>query len=232
MGLNDFTVKTPERALPVFILADTSGSMEGAKIQMLNNALREMVASLAGIDDIRGAFKVCIITFGKEAKVHQELTDVTKITLTEMSAGGKTPMGAAFDLVASLIEDKNIVPSTAYTPTIVLVSDGLPTDIAKEGATYDDYVAWAPLEALHTPGKRVSKCLKLAMGIGEDADTDMLKAFVNNESIPVFKSKDASGIQPFFKWVTMSTVSRMTGSDPNNICSMLPFDVDTDELPL
>ena len=42
MGLNDFTIKNNVRALPVFILADTSGSMEGEKIQALNNALREM----------------------------------------------------------------------------------------------------------------------------------------------------------------------------------------------
>ena len=42
-------------------------------------------------------------------------------------------------------EDKTIVPSTAYTPTIVLVSDGLPTDINVENATLDDYMTWEPI---------------------------------------------------------------------------------------
>ena len=64
MGLNDFTIKNNVRALPVFILADTSGSMDGEKIQALNNALREMVTSLKSVEDIRGEFKVGIITFG------------------------------------------------------------------------------------------------------------------------------------------------------------------------
>ena len=100
MGLNDFTIKRPERALPIFILADTSGSMDGEKITMLNNALREMISTLAGIKDIRGSFKVCVITFGNEVKVHQPLTDVGEITLDELTAFGRTPMGEAIDLLS------------------------------------------------------------------------------------------------------------------------------------
>ena len=42
MGLNDFSI-TKERALPIFILADTSGSMEGEKIQAVNRAIQEMI---------------------------------------------------------------------------------------------------------------------------------------------------------------------------------------------
>ena len=72
MGLNDFVVKE-ERPLPVFILADVSGSMEGEKIQVLNNALREMITSLSKIDDVRGVFQVGIITFGEVVKIHQPL---------------------------------------------------------------------------------------------------------------------------------------------------------------
>ena len=45
MGLNNFTV-TKERALPVFILADTSGSMSGEKIQAVNRAIKEMITTL------------------------------------------------------------------------------------------------------------------------------------------------------------------------------------------
>jgi uncharacterized protein YegL len=232
MGLNDFTIKRPERALPIFILADTSGSMDGEKITMLNNALREMISTLAGIKDIRGSFKVCVITFGNEVKVHQPLTDVGEITLDELTAFGRTPMGEAIDLLVSLIEDKTIVPSTAYTPTIVLVSDGLPTDINVENATLDDYMTWEPIKRLHTDDCRASKCLRLAMGIGQDADKDMLKAFINNDNIPVFKSNEAAGIEPFFKWVTMSTISRMTGTNPNEISVFYPVDVDTDDLPI
>lgn len=232
MGLNDFTIKNNVRALPVFILADTSGSMDGEKIQALNNALREMVTSLKSVEDIRGEFKVGIITFGGDVILHQELENVEHISLTELRARGNTPMGAAISLVTKLINDKSVVPSTAYTPTIVLVSDGMPTDIRIEDATFDDYINWEPIVELQKAETRASKCLRLAMGIGADADNNMLRAFVNNSVIPVFKSKDAAGIQSFFKWVTMSTVSRMTSANPNNTDSILPDDLIEEDLPL
>ena len=63
MGLNNFTI-TKERALPIFILADTSGSMSGEKIQAVNKAISDMITTLRNVDDIRGVFKVSIVTFG------------------------------------------------------------------------------------------------------------------------------------------------------------------------
>ena len=45
MGLNSYVAREP-RALPIFILADTSGSMRGEKINELNLALREMLTAL------------------------------------------------------------------------------------------------------------------------------------------------------------------------------------------
>jgi uncharacterized protein YegL len=93
-------------------------------------------------------------------------------------------------------------------------------------------MTWEPIKRLHTDDCRASKCLRLAMGIGQDADKDMLKAFINNDNIPVFKSNEAAGIEPFFKWVTMSTISRMTGTNPNEISVFYPVDVDTDDLPI
>ena len=51
MGLNSYVAREP-RALPIFILADTSGSMRGEKINELNLALREMLTALNDVDDI------------------------------------------------------------------------------------------------------------------------------------------------------------------------------------
>ena len=71
MGLNDFTI-TKERALPIFILADTSGSMKGEKIQVVNLAVRDMIATLRNVNDIRGVFKISIITFGGDKDIVQQ----------------------------------------------------------------------------------------------------------------------------------------------------------------
>ena len=230
MGLDRFVAREP-RPLPIFILADTSGSMRGEKIQELNLALREMLNALNNMDDIRGKFQLSVISFGgEEAKVTQELRDINEVSLSELEANGKTPMGQAFELVKGLIEDREIVSSRAYAPTIVLISDGLPTDCSEEMYKNKNYLEWEPLKALHE-GERSSKSQRLALGIGNDADTEMLKDFVNSEDIPVIKAKDASGITRFFKWVTMSTVARMNSINPNVVSTVAPtFEIDDEDI--
>ena len=52
MGLNNFTI-TKERALPIFILADTSGSMSGEYIQAVIKAISYMITTFRYVDDIR-----------------------------------------------------------------------------------------------------------------------------------------------------------------------------------
>ena len=229
MGLDRFVAREP-RPLPIFILADTSGSMRGEKIQELNLALREMLNALNNMDDIRGKFQLSVISFGgEEAKITQELKDINEVSLSELEANGKTPMGQAFELVKELIENKEIVSSRAYAPTIVLISDGLPTDCSEEMYKNKNYLEWEPLKALHE-GDRSSKSQRLALGIGNDADTEMLKDFVNSEDIPVIKAKDASGITRFFKWVTMSTVARMNSINPNVVSTVAPtFEIDDED---
>lgn len=195
MGLNSYVAREP-RPLPIFVLADTSGSMRGEKINELNLALREMLNTLNAADDIRGKFQLSVIAFGGDVKVLQPLADIEGLILTELSAAGNTPMGQAFEMVREMIEDRNVVSSRAYTPTIVLISDGLPTDCTEEMYRRKNYFDWEPLVDLHN-GERSSKCQRMALGIGEDADIDMLKSFIDNPEIPVIKTKDASGITKF-----------------------------------
>lgn len=226
MGLNSFVAKDP-RPLPIFILADTSGSMRGEKINELNLAMREMLKALNDEDDIRGKFQLSIITFGGDVKMIQPLEDIDKIVLPELTAAGKTPLGEAVENVAALIEDRTVVSSRAYTPTIVLISDGIPTDCPREmvDGSYDD---WTPLKNLRT-GERSSKCQRLALAVGDEANTDMLRTFVGNPDVPVIKANGASGITKFFQWVTMSTVARMHSMNPNVLDDMAPlFDIDED----
>lgn len=223
MGLKDFVLKEP-RALPIFILADTSASMRGEKINALNLALREMLNSLKNAEDIRGKFQLCVISFGGSVNIIQPLDDIANMVLPELQATGKTPMGEAFETVFSSIENRDVVSSRAYAPTIVLISDGIPTDC---DTSYDK---WDQLNALQT-GARSSKCQRLALGIGEDADFGMLKAFINNPEIPVIRAKDASGITKFFKWVTMSSVARMNSINPNLPSTVAPiFDIDDEDI--
>ena len=229
MGLDKFVARKP-RPLPIFALPNTSGSMSVEKINELNLALREMLNALNNADDIRGKFQLSVIAFGGDVKVIQPLADISEITLSELTASGNTPMGQTFEVVKEMIEDREIVSSRAYTPTIVLISDGLPTDCTEEMYRGKNYFDWEPLKSLHS-GERSSKCQRLALGIGEDADADMLKAFIDNSEIPVIKTRYASGITKFFRWVTMSTVARMSSVNPNETAVVAPlFDIDEEDI--
>lgn len=228
MGLNDFTI-TKERALPIFVLADTSGSMDGEKIQAVNKAIHDMVNTLRNVDDIRGVFKISIITFGgEEVEVQQLPTDVRDVQLKELVAAGRTPMGQAIIEVTKLIENREIVKSSDYLPTVVLLSDGYPTDFpGNRDASLEQYLEWAPIKLMHE-GERCKKCMRVAMSVGAGTDMAMLKAFLNNGTDPMMAT-DASDISKLFKWVTMSTISRMSSVNPDDIKSFLKFDDDEDE---
>ena len=138
-------------------------------------------------------------------------------------------MGMAIEKVAEMIEDKAIVSSRAYTPTIVLISDGNPTDYNASGKSIEEIKTWESLNKVHS-GTRSSKAIKLAMGIGSDVDINILKAFINNNEIPVISAKDNNTISKFFEWVTMSVSVRSISSNPNQAVVEDTYMFDKDEI--
>lgn len=216
MLINDF-IRREGRALPVFILLDVSGSMRGEKIETVNVALKEMINSFKKIENPKGIIELCLIAFGGDkVEVVKPLSKIEDTDVYTFSAAGNTPMGKAFMKVAEMIEDTSIVSSRAYTPTIVLISDGNPTDYAAAGKQVEEILEWDALRAVHS-GSRSSKAVKLAMGIGGDVDLNILRAFINNEEIPVIAARDNRTISKFFEWVTMSVSVRSVSVDPQQI---------------
>ena len=193
------------RPLPVILLADTSGSMSvDGKIDALNKSLKDMIGTFASESRLRAELQVAVITFGGTANVHLSLTAAHKIEhINNLPADGGTPMGAAFTLAANMIEDKEQIPSRAYKPVVILVSDGHPTDNFASG-----------LEQLMN-GERSAKATRFAMGIGSDADFSLLGDFANDIEAPVFKAENARDIHRFFKAVTLSVTARSQSTTPN-----------------
>lgn len=204
------------RPLPVIVLADISGSMAAdGKITALNDAIAEMIATFAEEDDSRAEIHVSVVTFGgAAASVHKGLTTADKVDWEAMSASGRTPMGQAFTLAREMLEDKAVIPSRAYRPTVVLISDGVPTDDWEQ-----------PLKDL-LASERASKSMRLAMAIGEDADKKTLTAFLDDPEGRVFEAHEAREIRKFFRWVTMSVTSRSRSVNPNSVVVVEPTDLD------
>lgn len=202
--LKKFQVQSA-RPLPIIVMADTSGSMSvDGKVEALNKALKDMISAFASESRLRAELQVSVVTFGGIAEVHLPLTPAYQIeAIKPLPASGGTPLGEACTLVANLIEDKEQIPSRAYKPVIVLVSDGQPTD--------DFSGAFQSL--LH--GERSAKATRFAMGIGADADLSLLGDFANDLEAPVFKAENARDIHRFFKAVTMSVTTRSRSTTPN-----------------
>ena len=203
-SLNDFVMQKP-RPLPVIVGLDRSGSMSrDGKIDALNLAFREFVNSIKD-EDTAVDLKLAIFSFGNDtATCDLSLTSVGDIDPEKYSfvANGRTPMGQVFHMMKEMIEDRNIIPSRSYKPTIVLLTDGMPTDAYQ-----------MPMKELIEEG-RSAKAFRIAMAIGDDADKDMLSSFVSSPEL-LISGQDARDIKKFFRFVTMTVTTRMKSQTPD-----------------
>lgn len=214
-SFKEFTASSA-RPLPVIILADVSGSMSvNGKIDALNGAVSEMITNFAEEDDTRAEIHVGVIAFGgSRASIHKPLQPAREICWEPMSASGRTPMGEAFELARVMVEDREMIPSRAYRPTLVLVSDGVPTD------------DWGTSLTKLLTSERASKSNRFAMGIGADAHHETLSAFLANDEGHVFEAHEATKIKNFFRWVTMSVTTRSRSANPNSVVIVDPTEMD------
>jgi len=223
--MKEFAAKTA-RPIPVIVLADTSASMSvDGKIEALNQALRGMIKSFSDEGRLNAEIQLSVITFGGIARTHLYLTPTYQITdFSDFSANGGTPMGDALGIAKTLIEDKEKIPSRAYRPVIILVTDGHPTD------------DWASAFSEFCNSDRAQKATRMAMAIGNDANESMLNDFTNDLEAPLFKANNSQDIVKFFRAVSMSVTSRSRSATPNQIEPIkfenLPEDLEEDYLNL
>lgn len=213
-----FTTTQP-KPLPVVLVLDRSGSMtesfesSGAnarsKIAVLNEAVKRMLKTLSNEESQASEFLLSVITFGGTARLDFSPSPASTFVFQDLSAGGNTPLGAALDIAKKLIEDRGLTPSRAYRPLVVLISDGLPND------------EWQISMQAFVGTGRSAKCDRMALGVGQDSITGsgrpVLDLFVNGTNRAVFEAKDADSIHKFFKFVTMSVVTRSLSVNPDDV---------------
>ena len=203
------------KPLPVVLLLDTSSSMnaggEQSKIVELDSAVRDMIKDFAHEEQLETEIQVSVITFGYNGvQLALPYTNASKVEMKKLEAQGNTPMGMALRMAKDMIEDKETTPSRAYRPLVILCSDGAPND------------DWeGPMDKFIKDG-RSSKCDRMAMAIGSDANETVLKRFIEGTENPLFYAKDASSMHKFFKFVTMSVATRSHSQNPNVIMKIEP----------
>ncbi|WP_348687857.1 vWA domain-containing protein [Aeromonas bestiarum] len=199
--LKKFQVQTA-RALPVIVLADTSGSMlTDGKINALNQGLKEMLDSFKQESRLRAEIQVSVITFGgDQAELSLPLTPAHELcSIAPLVADGMTPLGSALSLACEIIEN----PTRKFQPVVVLISDGYPND------------DWEAPFARLVKGELTAKATRFAMAIGADADESMLSEFANDPEAPLFRAENARDIRRFFRAVSMSVSARSRSTSAN-----------------
>lgn len=191
------------RPLHIIWLLDCSGSMsENGKIEALNNAMREVVPAMrkAAEGNPEVQFYVRVIRFATGATWHvANPTPLSEFKWTDLTAEGETDLGQAFALLAqdlrSISENTRQLP-----PQIILVSDGGPTDDWKGALAALLSVPW---------GKR---SVRQAIAIGQDADHETLRKFIDNVERPVLRADNAEQLVRYFRYVS-TAVATPAGKD-------------------
>lgn len=204
---------------PVILLLDTSGSMGGtyagdpsSKISQLNRGVRGMLTDFAKLRTLSCEFFISIITFGGDsAKIIQDYTPLKNITWHDLEAGGCTPLGDALNKAKAIIEDETKLPRTnAYRPTVILMSDGIPTD------------DWEDAMKRFTQDGRTKKCDRFVASIlgGMEGSQkreaeETLAQFVDDTTTRMFKGENATDICEFMSFMSNSVCSSSTSTNPN-----------------
>jgi uncharacterized protein YegL len=179
------------RRLPVYLLLDTSGSMNGEPIEAVKNGVQIMISSLRqNPQAIETAF-ISIITFDSSARQVVPLTDLASFQMADIRATGTTALGEALQLVSQCM-DKEVAKTTAeqkgdWKPLVFIMTDGVPTDNWQSGLA-----AFKQRKTAYT----------VACAAGHGADTSVLKQITEN--VVSLDTADSATISRFFAWVTAS----------------------------
>lgn len=199
-NIYDEAVEVARRTMVLFFVVDTSRSMEGEKIGTLNSAIEDVlpeIRSLSG-ENADAVIKIAALQFSSGAKwLTYAPMDAEEFSWSWLTAEGYTDLGAACRELNSKLSRNAFMNDVAgsFAPAIFLLSDGEPTD---------DYAH--PLADLWT-NNWFRKAIKVAVAIGDDANTDVLTQFTGNpESVLTAHNPEALRKMIRFVSVTASQI--------------------------
>ena len=161
--------------LPIFFVLDTSGSMTGQPISMLNHAMEETgeILKSFAVSNPDALLKIGVLQVHSGCQWLQPkgLEELEDFVYSPMSAGGMTDMGAALmELNKKLSRNEFLVSTTGRCkPIIIFMTDGQPTD------------DWeSSLRQIESGNKWYKNSIKIGFAVGDNADYRILSEIVGN----------------------------------------------------
>lgn len=122
--------ENPEPRCPCVLLIDTSGSMQGASIEALNEGLWSFKDDLKKNSLAARRVEVGIITFDSEINMLQNFVTADQFEPPRLTANGLTNMGAgihkALDMVQARKSEYRTNGIAYYRPWVFMITDGEP----------------------------------------------------------------------------------------------------------
>ncbi|MEB3218334.1 MAG: VWA domain-containing protein [Nostocales cyanobacterium 94392] len=122
--------ENPEPRCPCVLLLDTSGSMQGAPIDALNQGLLSFKDELTKNSLASRRVEVSIVTFDSNINVVQDFVTADQFTPPILTAQGLTTMGAGIHKSLDLIQERKAQYRSNgvayYRPWIFMITDGEP----------------------------------------------------------------------------------------------------------
>lgn len=165
-----------KKTLVIFFLIDTSGSMKGKKMGELNTVMEELIPEIRRVGEADTDVKIAVLTFSTNVRwMYSQPVSIENFEWARLRADGVTSMGEAFKELAARMSRNSFMssPSLSFAPVIFLMTDGYPSDDYKEGLKALQANSWYKFG------------LKAALGIGNEANDDMLAEFTESKDTVV-----------------------------------------------
>ncbi|MFA6831491.1 MAG: VWA domain-containing protein [Bacteroidaceae bacterium] len=153
--------------MQIYIILDTSGSMEGAKIGALNDCMSNIIIDLQE-KAIRGNnLELAVLEFSRNANwMHPKPLPIQDFDWKELLANGMTSLGRACTTLSAGLNEFANQEDDIVT---ILLSDGCPTDDYDEGIS------------ILQQNKFFKQSENYAIALGEDADIPSLLRFTDTD---------------------------------------------------
>lgn len=186
--------------LHVFYVLDTSGSMDGNPIGVLNRAMDSTVDALKQVaaHNSNAKIKIAVLEFNTANRwvTSNGPEELEYFIWDDLCAQGMTYVGSALDELNSKLHRGAFLASTtgAFLPVIIFMTDGFAND---------DYEAAL---ARIRKNKWFSKATRIGFAIGKNPDVTMI-AKLTGDSEAVIRTDDLGLFATMLKFVSTSSVS-------------------------
>jgi uncharacterized protein YegL len=198
------------------LLVDTSGSMNGPKIEELNEGLRTLKDEMAKDEMASLRVDLAVMTFDSEVKLAHDFATPLDFEPPELTAQNQTFMGTAIlDALDQLSNRRRQYRDNAvgyYRSWLFLITDGNP-----EGEP-DEVIERAKAALKKAKEKKLVHVF--AVGVGDQVDLQLLGDITDTTPLRLKGTKFAE----MFKWLSVSLTSVSRSKTDDDIQLPVPKD--------